>query len=558
MQVLISLDPEKQVPLYIQLADGMRRMIEDGVLPGGTRLPSTRELSESIGISRCTVSQAYEDLAQRGFIYSPSHAGTYVADFLNKNSRINESGATIDADKPPVKIFTSCQPLSLSACAQPSERGFRGIEHLAGAAEKSACAGDRMPSFSAYGRRILADEVSQLVDAELFGELNYSAPPKRQLPLSRWYSLMARCRRAPRPADYVSDILGDRHLREVLSSYLMRTRGIICSADQIALFGTAQTALDTIARIFIDSSDIVCTEDPGFPGARRTFAAYGASIRALAVDEHGLLTDNLDESAQGAKLIYVTPNHQDPTGVPMRRDRREALVAWAKRNNAMIVEDDFDSEFSYGGKASLALKGLDGAEEHVIYLSSFWKVLFPLVKVGFLVLPESIVEVVRQSRALVDRHLHSIEHEALALFIEEGSLDRLVRKTRSLYARRRVVLIDALNQHFGSAVKIMSAKSGTHLMVRFAGSKMGCQSSATLHDAVVLSGLPAVSTEVFYANSSAEQRHENEYLIAFNQHEEDTLCELVAIFAGMVMALGKAQWSRTNHGVEVEGGSNVG
>lgn len=137
-------------------------------------------------------------------------------------------------------------------------------------------------------------------------------------------------------------------------------------------------------------------------------------------------------------------------------------------------------------------------------------------------------------------------------------MDRLIRKTRSLYSRRRVVLIDALNQHFGSAVKIVSAKSGTHLMVRFEGSKMGFQSSTTLRDALVLSGLPAVSTEVFYAKNSADQRHENEYLIAFNQHDEDTLCELVASLAGMVMALSKVERCRTNHGGEVEGGSDVG
>jgi GntR family transcriptional regulator/MocR family aminotransferase len=239
-----------------------------------------------------------------------------------------------------------------------------------------------------------------------------------------------------------------------------------CNAEQIIIVGGSQQGIDLITRLLIDRGDWIAVEEPGYLGARRAFLAQGASLFPVSVDQSGLMVSELTKNIiPPIKLVYVTPSHQFPTGAVLSLPRRLELLAWAQKTGTMIVEDDYDSEYRYGERPIPALQGLDQGGS-VIYIGTFSKVLFPALRLGYLVLPQNLVYVFARAKWLADRQCSLLEQYALTDFITEGHLERHIRRMRSLYDQRRQTLVQSLFSHFGDTVTILGENAGMHLMVK--------------------------------------------------------------------------------------------
>jgi GntR family transcriptional regulator/MocR family aminotransferase len=485
MRIVLSLDEQGKIPLYRQVIDGIIAMIERGELSPGAKLPSTRELAEDLAISRFTTSKAYDELSRQGYIDTSSSVGSFVSLKRRALDRV------------------AVAPLG------PVDDDEVELDAL---------------RLSDYGERIMTSCAIEPSAVELFEELNFSAPDSDLLPAAKWHELLVKC---SKERDFnvlrkPGDVFGHRALRDSLVDYLARVRGIRCSAEQICIFSGAQSALDLLSCLLINEGDRALVENPGFPGARRLIAAYGGSVEPVPVDSQGLVVEYLAEKRLQGKFIYVTPAHHDPTGAVMSPARREALLAWARRNSVWVLEDDFDSEFRYSEKPLPTLQSQD-RDQLVIYLSSFWKIMFPVLSLGFVVLPPRLVAVVRKAKSLAERDFHFIEHEAMAQFISEGHLERHVRRTRATYARRRESLIGHLNQRLPGKVRISPVSAGTHLMVHF---EPEFQEDLIL-SAARQSGLPMVSTGAYYCGSP----NERELLIPFAHVAETEIEQAIERFS---------------------------
>jgi len=296
-----------------------------------------------------------------------------------------------------------------------------------------------------------------------------------------------------------------------------------CTYEQVVIFSSSQAALDLLSRIILEAGDSAVVENPGFPGARRTFASYGARLCPVAVDGDGLVLDFLFRSGLKPKVLYATPSHHDPSGAALSTARRKNLLNWAGDNGVWIIEDDFDSEYRYSEKPMPSLQSLDEGE-NVIYISAFWKIMFPVLRLGFAVVPVRLLPVVRRAKSLVDRDFHFIEHEAFAHFVNEGHLERHIRRTRRIYANRREALVGILNQRLGPLIKIPAVGAGTHLLVKFDSSLTEKQ----VAEAASASGLPMVSTRPYYLCDP----NPNEMLIPFAHIDENQIESGVERFAG--------------------------
>jgi GntR family transcriptional regulator/MocR family aminotransferase len=260
--------------------------------------------------------------------------------------------------------------------------------------------------------------------------------------------------------DY-SDALGYRPLREAIAAHVQLARGTTCTAEQVIIVAGAQRGLDLLARLLLDPGDTALLEDPGYPGGRGALLDAGATIRPAPVDSEGL---NIEATqTRGARLVYVTPSHQFPLGVLMSLRRRLALLDWAARTDAWILEDDYDSEFRYGSKPIPCLQGLDGGRR-VIYVGTFAKALFPSLRLGFMIVPPSLIEPVRAARRAVDGQPHHLDQVVLADFIAEGHYERHLRRMRGVYAERLQAVVESAARYCGDAFRLRPIAAGLHLV----------------------------------------------------------------------------------------------
>jgi GntR family transcriptional regulator / MocR family aminotransferase len=477
MRLEIKLDRNAETPLFMQVVAGVRELIMNGTIRHGAALPSTRALSELLGVSRLTVSTAYEELTREGWIKSVPQVGTFAWHQLH-----------------------NAKPVEAPKQEQPVQAEL----------------------LSNYGKRVYQAEGLEDPDVEMFSELNYFSPALDLLPIAQWrQALLKSCRtEALQSRNYVSDVGGPSALREAIAAYLNRARGLRCTADQVIVFSGAQTALDLICRVLLNEGDQAVVENPGFPGSRRAFTACGARLIPVDIDERGMRVEQLKNVR--AKAAYVTPAHHDPTGAVLSKDRRRALLQWATAQNAFIVEDDFDSDFRYGENPALAMQG-DDTTGRVIYLSSFWKLLSPIVRLGFAIVPHTLLPVLRRAKSLVERDFHFIEHDALALFISEGHLERHIRRTRTVYAQRRQQLIEGLNKLMPGRVTMFAIGGGTHLLVRLNTNMEMKEVLAAAANAA----LPMVSTAPYYIGPPRE----GEYLISFANLDAEEMNNALQEFA---------------------------
>jgi GntR family transcriptional regulator / MocR family aminotransferase len=413
--------PAPNVPLYRALYTHMRTAILSGELKGGLKLPSTRALAEELNLSRNTVLNAYRQLLAEGYLESIESSGTYVANVLPD-------------------LLLAAPHHNASKSAQPYQ------------------AESRRPLFSEHAKAQMAASQPPS-NGKLPHPFLSEAPALDAFPFEIWSRLVVRqARRMPVNAFTYQDSAGYRPLREAIAAHVTVSRQVHCQPEQIMIVPGSQGALDLASRILINAGDPVWMEDPGYPGARGAFLGAGANIIPIPIDDEGLMVDIGLTRAPQARLVYLTPSHQFPLGVTMSISRRLALLDWAKRANAYILEDDYDSEFRFEARPLAALQGLDDAER-VIYIGTFSKVLFPSLRIGYLILPPRLVDSFLKVRRLIDIHAPMLEQVVLTDFITEGHFTRHLRRMRALYAERRSTLLEAARK---LPLEIHSPEAGIH------------------------------------------------------------------------------------------------
>lgn len=399
--------------LYTEL----RAAILDGRLKSGARMPSTRSLARQYGLSRGTATAAFEYLQSEGYIATQVGAGTFVAVAL--------------PEEPTPTVQT------LGAPDRPSQAGL-----------------SRRGQAAVEGVKLLPPSRS-------IGKAFRSYEPAIDLfPVNLWSRVAGRVlRRAPRSLYGQGDSRGYLPLRRAIAEYVGAARGVRCDADRVIVTTGAQHALDLVTRLLLDPGDAVWIEDPGYPGALFTLRAAGARIIPIPVDDLGLYVEAGRQHAPGAKLAYVTPANQFPLGTAMSLERRLALLEWAAESDAWIVEDEYDAEYRYFGKPLAALQSLDHAGS-VIYIGTFTKMLFNALRLGFLVVPERLVDAFAAAKSVVDRHAPTLEQAVLADFILEGHFGHHVRRMRQAYAERMSALAEAAKRRLGGRLDVVQAACG--------------------------------------------------------------------------------------------------
>src|SRR5262252_2936573 len=402
---------EASGPLYRRVYHALKAMIRAGRLGPAARLPSTRVLARDLGVSRNTVMLPYEQLAAEGYLVSRHRGTTSVAGVVPSRVALAPARPKLEA----------APRLSASA---------------------------RLPKAPRY-------------------DFRYGSPAVDEFPREIWRRLLAaRARRAARESFGYGAPAGYGPLRDALSEYLARARGVSCDAERIVIVNGSQQALDLVSRVLLDPGDSAVVEEPHYSGVTIPFEAAGARLIKVPVDASGLDTSRLPLAGAGARLAYVTPCHQFPTGVIMPLERRLALLRWASRVGAWIVEDDYVSEFRYEGHPLEALQSLDRAGR-VVYIGTFSKTLFPALRLAYLVLPSALVRPFVAAKWAADRFSAPLAQEALAEFITSGQFERYLRRAGSRNASRRRALIEALRRHFGDRIEIAGENTGVHLVVWF-------------------------------------------------------------------------------------------
>jgi GntR family transcriptional regulator/MocR family aminotransferase len=419
----LSLDPPQAGhPLWHWLYSQVRGVILNGRLRPGMRMPSTRNLAKQYSLSRGTVVAAFEHLQSEGYVETQVGAGSFVA--ANLPNDVVTNGRKEHPVRPAVRAGLSR--------AQLANRG-----------------------------RVMAQSSLHLPASYSLGRAFRSHEPALDLfPVQLWNRVSSRVlRHAPRTLYGHGEAIGYRPLRRAIAEYLGAARGVRCDADQILITSGAQQALDLVIRLLMDAGDAAWVEDPGYPGIVSALRAGGARIIPVPVDRHGLQVDVGVRRGRKAKLAYVTPANQFPLGYVMSIERRLSLLNWALKEGAWIVEDDYDSEYRYSGRPVAALQGLD-RNESVIYVGTFTKMLFPSLRIGFLVLPSRIVDAFAAAKASVDRHAPTLDQAILSEFILEGHFGHHVRRMRQIYAERIGILVDACKRKLHGLIDVIPAPAG--------------------------------------------------------------------------------------------------
>ncbi len=426
----LALLPRKPgVPAWRWLYESLRADILSARLLPGTRIPSTRDLARQCGVARGTVVSAFDQLQSEGYLEGSVGSGTRVSQVLPEEF-LHLAGAGRPLH--PASRITASSPVT----RPPSQRERRLT---------ISAFGRRTSLFSGYEKRPTRAFRANLPAVDLF-------------PGALWMKTTLHCLRQIS----ISSLMGCgpsgyMPLRRAIAGYLSTSRGVRCVPEQIAIVSGVQEALDLTARLLLNPGDRVCVENPGYPGAVQLFRAHGAKIFAARIDEEGIDISRLP--ARAVRLIYVTPGHQFPLGTTMTLGRRLQLLAWARRWGANIFEDDYDSEYRYAGRPIPALQGLDGTGS-VLYAGSFSKVLFPGLRLGYVVVPSALADRFAALQSLTSRHAPMVEQLVLTEFIAEGHFGRHLRRMREVYAERLAVLLEEAHGHLEGLLEISSVEAG--------------------------------------------------------------------------------------------------
>lgn len=418
------LDRGSATPLFRQLYAHVKDAILDGSLGASVRLPATRGLCGQLGVSRQTVQAAYEQLMAEGYLDGAVGKGTFV------------SAALPPAAMAPSGAAHATQPLRpLSSRGAALAAGMARVRHHDG----PLCA------------------------------FRVSMPGLDLFPFATWRKLEAHhWRHSTARLGYSDDGAGFLPLRELLCAYLKASRGVRCSPAQIVITAGSQQALYLLAQLLLAPGDAVWVESPGYQGAVAPFAVAGARVCPVPVDAEGMDVACAAAQYPDAKLVFATPSHQLPLGTTMSLRRRLALLRWAERQRAWIVEDDYDSEYRYTGPPLASLQSLDRSD-CVLYVGTLSKVMFPGLRLGYVVAPPELAAALARAKAVVDRHSPVVAQAALADFISQGHFARHIRRTREAYGERREALLDALQARLAGRLRCGPSDAGLDLCVHFTG-----------------------------------------------------------------------------------------
>jgi GntR family transcriptional regulator/MocR family aminotransferase len=438
--------PPARGNLYRWLYGELRTAILDGRLRPGSRLPATRDLASAYRLSRSTIVTAFEQLKSEGYVEGRSGSGTYVSQVLPEH--------LLDVHGP---------------------KAEKRLPH-------------RRIALSAYARRLQPFRGTAVRPMRAFRP---NQPALDLFPTDLWAQVAARrLRRVSANLLAGGEALGYRPLREAVAAYLNSSRGVKCTAEQVLILSGAQEALDRTARILLNPGESVWMEEPGYPGAGVVFRALGAHIRRVPVDSEGLSLEVGKKRWRAPRLGYVTPGHQFPLGVTMSLRRRLALLEWARRSGVLIFEDDYDSEYRYAGRPVPAMQGLDRSGV-VIFAGSFTAVLFPALRLGYLVVPEQMVDVFAAAESVSTHHPPLLEQAVLCDFFTEGHFARHIRRMREIYAERLQVLLESAREKLLGALEISNVEAGLQtvgwLRSGLSGAKVANLAAARDVEAVPLS-----------------------------------------------------------------------
>lgn len=475
--VSLHLDDASPVPIYEQLADQLAQAIESLVLMPGQLMPSTRQLADYLQVSRKTVVHSYDKLIGQGFLTTTRGVGTIVRTAIAR---------------PPALPADESAPLELSA----------------------------------FAKRLLQIPPTAL-SCGAFPQLNYGAPAPETLPVTQWKQIINSYANQSENKSHTNDLepFGQPELRTAIAAYLKRQRAIQCDYKRVIAYVDSTTPTRLAAQLTIDPGDLVAIEEPGYPYARRCFQMLGAELVAIPVDNEGMQVERLIEQNIAVKAVYVTPSHQDPYGGTLSLNRRQALIKWANKTGALIFEDDYENEFFYGNSNLPSLYSLDRGDR-VIYLSSFYKTLFPLTDAGIIVLPERLIEAFLRAQELysgVSSCLSVQEQIGLTKILKDGILERQIRKAQSLYQKRRNMMISAITSQLKGLAEPMKITGAMTLVVRF--DQTLCQS--VIAECAQTAGFPLANTDAYYWLNPPS----HEFLTSFAILEENTIPGVVEDFA---------------------------
>jgi GntR family transcriptional regulator/MocR family aminotransferase len=419
---IILIDRKAAHPLHKQIYDGFRAAILRRDLRPGARIPSSRELAGELRVSRFPVLNAYAQLLAEGYFESRVGAGTFVSTSLPE------------------------QQMSVSVPETASSQVPSGPRPVA-------------------RRSLLYPKFENHPAIRGWGAFGVHQPALDQFPFQTWSSLVVRHTRNPHAnAIHHVNPLGTERFREAIAGYLRTARGVKCESDQVMVVSGSQQALDITARVLLDPGDSAWVEEPGYRLQRSVLTAAGCQLVSIPVDKEGMDVAAGIRTRRKARAAFVTPSHQYPLGSTMSASRRLQLLNWAQHSGAWIVEDDYDSEYRYESLPIASLHGLD-VNARVIYIGTFSKVLFPSLRLGYLVIPRDLVERFIAVRHVLDIFPAYLYQEVLADFIDEGHFTRHIRKMRQVYSEKRTALVQSLREELGDLVEVHGTEAGMHLAI---------------------------------------------------------------------------------------------
>ncbi len=407
--------PPAGMPLYRWFYEQLRTAILEGRLRPGARLPATRDVGRTYKLSRATVVAAFEQLKSEGYVEGRTGSGTYVSQVLPEQ-----------------------------------------LLHAGGTRAQTPLSHRHIP-LSSYAKRL---QPFRSVAAQPVRAFRANQPALDLFPTTLWAQVASRrLRRASTQLLAGGETLGYRPLREAVAEYLNTSRGVRCTADQVLIVSGAQEGFDRTTRLLLNSGDAAWMEEPGYPGAAVVLRAAGARICGVPVDSEGLDLERGIQRWPRPKLLYVTPAHQFPLGVTMSLRRRLALLEWARESGVLIFEDDYDSEYRYSGRPVPALQGLDRASV-VLFGGSFSAVMFPAMRLGYLVVPPEMIEVFAAAQSVSTHHPPLLGQAVLCDFIREGHFARHIRRMREVYAERLGILLRAARERLAGLLEISNVEAG--------------------------------------------------------------------------------------------------
>lgn len=428
-------------PLYRQLYRRIREGVLNGAIAPGTRLPSARTLAREEGIARNTVEGALRQLKAEGFLVRRVGSGTYVRDDIRAD--LLKPG---QVPSPHLAGGTSPRPRTVGA------------------------------GLSRRGRQTAASPASITGTPP---ELTFAPclPGLEAIPLESWNRIAARQVRRGSASRLAPPPEGLPALREAVAGYLHMDRGLRCAPEQVVILNSTQQAIDLVARLLLDPGDGVWFEDPGYIAARNALLAAGARLIAVPVDDEGLDVSRAASLAPSARLAYVTPSHQYPLGVTLSLGRRLEMLEWAARSGAWVLEDDYDSELRHEGRPLASMQSMDGSGR-LLYAGTFNKILFPTLRIAYLVLPPELVEPFTRAKELADGCAPPLQQAALAEFIAEGHFSVHLRKVRELYRERRDRFLSVAGEVLPAGVHLGPADAGMHVALHLPDDADDCRISA--------------------------------------------------------------------------------